>query len=256
MTNQRTTCLRYACSVLAALLGSVSLASAQQPGAPPAPPPRLEAKAQFTFLDTNGNADTQSLGAGGNLTWRPDPWTYSTRLIFAQTESDDALNARSVAGGFRVGRALNPRVSVFGQYDYLRDVFAGVDHRHVTEGGVSYLTFDTPLHRLRVDTGLGYLNEQGPDRTLDTATLSLASAYRLAISATSEFTYDPRFLQPLTDIGGSKFDHTAALTVALNTILSLKLSHILRYSAEPPARFDTTDSITAVSLVANILRQQ
>jgi putative salt-induced outer membrane protein YdiY len=254
MVNLRTSSLRYVCTALAALFGCVSLASAQQPGAPP-PPPRLEGTAQFTFLDTNGNADTQSLGAGGSLTWRPDPWTYSTKLIFAQTESDDELSARSVAGGFRAARALNPRVSTFGQYDYLRDVFAGVDQRHVTEGGVSYLTFDTPVHRLRVDTALGYLHEQGPDRTLDAATVSLAAAYRLAVSTTSEFTYEPRFLQPLTGSAGSKFDHTAALTVALNTILSLKLSHILRYSAEPPVGFDSTDSITAVSLVAKVLRE-
>jgi putative salt-induced outer membrane protein YdiY len=45
----------------------------------------------------------------------------------------------------------------------------------------------------------------------------------------------------------------AALNVALNLILSLKLSHILHYSAEPPIGFDSTDSITAVSLVAKIL---
>jgi putative salt-induced outer membrane protein YdiY len=256
MTIRLATRFRCALFVIAALAAHARMASAQQPAAPPPPPPRLEGTAQFTFLDTNGNADTQSLGAGGSLTWRPDPWTYSTKLIFAQTESDDELSARSVAGGFRAARALSPRVSVFGQYDYLRDVFAGVDQRHVTEGGVSYLTFETPLHRLRFDTALGYLNERRPDGTLDAATLSLAAAYRLAVSTTSEFTYDPRFLQPLGDSSGSKFDHTAALTVAVNTILSLKLSHILRYSAEPPAGFETTDSITAVSLVAKVLRQQ
>jgi putative salt-induced outer membrane protein YdiY len=256
MAAPRTTPCRHAGAILAVLLLSGRLVSAQQPGAPPEPPPRLEATAQFTFLDTNGNADTQSLGGGGSLTWRPDPWTYSTKLIFAQTETDDELSARSVAGGFRAARAINPRLSLFGQYDFLRDVFAGVDQRHVTEGGVSFLTFDTPLHRLRFDTGLGYLNEQRPDDTFDSATLSLAAAYRMAVSTTSEFTYDPRFLQPLDDRDASKFDHTAALTVALNTILSLKLSHILRYSAQPPAGFDTTDSITAVSLVAKVLRQQ
>jgi putative salt-induced outer membrane protein YdiY len=145
---------------------------------------------------------------------------------------------------------------VFGQYDYLRDVFAGVDQRHVTEGGLSYLTFDTPVNRLLVDTAVGYLRELRPDETLDAATLSLAAAYRLAVSTTSEFTYEPRFLQPLADAGTSKFDHLAALTVALNSMLSLKLSHILRYSAEPPVGFDTTDSITAVSLVAKVLRPQ
>ena len=42
----------------------------------------------------------------------------------------------------------------------------------------------------------------------------------------------------------------------MNTILPLKLAHILRYSAEPPVGFETTDGITAISLVANVLRQQ
>jgi putative salt-induced outer membrane protein len=252
MTTRRTSLIGCACPLLVACLAFASPASAQ----PPEPPPRLEGTAQFTFLDTKGNTETQSLGAGGSLIWRPDPWTYSTKLIFAQTETEEELSARSVAGGFRAARALNPRLSLFGQYDYLRDVFAGIDQRHVTEGGLSYLTFETALHRLRTDVALGYLNEHRPDGTFNAATLSLAGAYRLAVSANSEFTYDPRFLQPLTDSGGSKFDHTAALNVALNTILSLKLSHILRYSAEPPAGFDKTDSITAVSLVAKVLRQQ
>jgi putative salt-induced outer membrane protein YdiY len=256
VTTILVTRIRYALCVLAALLAHASVLWAQQPAAPPPPPPRLEATAQFTFLDTKGNAESQSLGAGGTMTWRPDPWIYSTKLLFAQTESDDELNARSVAGGFRAAHALTPRLSAFGQYDFLRDVFAGVDQRHVTEGGLAYLTFDTQVHRLRVDAAIGYLTEHRPTETFDSATFSLAAAYKLAISSNSEFTYDPRFLQPLADAGASKFEHTAALNIALNSILSLKLSHILRYSAEPPAGFDSTDSITAVSLVAKILRPQ
>ncbi len=256
MTTRRTSFIRYAASLLVALLAYVPLLSAQQPGAPSDAPPRVEGTAQFAFLSTRGNAETQSLGGGGSLIWRPDPWTYSTRLIFAQTESEDELTARSVAGGFRAARAFNSRMSIFAQYDYLRDVFAGVDRRHVAEGGLSWLTFETGLHRLRVDAGVGYLNEQRPDDTFNSATLSLAAEYRLAVSANSEFTYDPRFLQPLAEADTSRFEHTAALTVALNTLLSLKLSHILRYSAEPPIGFEKTDSITAVSLVAKVLRPQ
>jgi len=247
--------IRYALCMLVALLAHTSILLAQQPAGPP-PPPRLEATAQFTFLDTKGNAESQSLGTGGTMTWRPDPWVYSTKFLFAQTESNDELSARSVASGFRAARTLNARLAAFGQYDFLRDVFAGVDQRHVTEGGVAYLTFDTPVHRLRIDTALGYLNERRPTETFESATFSLAAAYRLAISSTSEFTYDPRYLQPLADAGAAKFEHLAALNVSLNSILSLKLSHILRYSAEPPLGFDSTDSITAVSLVAKILRPQ
>src|SRR5262245_22095879 len=141
----------FALSVL--LLAPARALLAQTPA--PEPPPRLEASAQFTFLDTQGNAQTQSLGAGGDFIWRPTPWTYNGKLIFAQSEAEDELTARSVAGLIRAGRALNPKLAVYGQYDYLRDVFAGIEQRHVIEGGLSYLAVDRKPHRLRLDTGLG-----------------------------------------------------------------------------------------------------
>lgn len=235
------------------------VAAQAQPPAPapapaPEPPPRFEASGQFTFLNTRGNADTQSLGAGGDAIFRPDPWTYRAKAVFAQTETEDELSARSFAGLFRASRALNPRLSLYGQYDFLRDRFAGVEQRHIVEGGASYLAVDAAPHRLRLDAGLGYLYEEQPDDHFDSLTLSLGAAYRLAISSTSELTYEPRFLLPFSDTGAWKFDQNAALAVALNTILALKLSHTIRYSADPPEGFDTTDTIMAVSIVAKLTR--
>jgi putative salt-induced outer membrane protein YdiY len=241
--------------LLAVTLTYAKAASAQQqPAPPPEPPPRLEASAQVTFVSTRGNASAQTLGAGGDMTWRPDPWTYTAKALFAQAETDDELTARSLASLFRASRAMGERLSVYGQYDYLRDVFAGIEQRHVVEGGVSYLVRDVRPHRLRLDAGLGYLYEERPDDHLDSVTLSLGAAYRFNISATSEFTYEPRFLLPFADTGAWKFDQNAALTVALNTILSLKVAHTLRYSAAPPADFEKTDTIMAVSLVAKVRR--
>ena len=227
----------------------------QAPEPPPEPPPRLEASAQFTFLDTRGNATSQSLGAGGDVVWRPEPWTYAAKATFAQSESEGELDARSLAALLRASRALGERLSAYGQYDYLRDVFAGVEQRHVIEGGLSYLALDADRHTLRLDSGLGYLDEQRPDdEELSSATFSLGAAYRFAISPTSELTYGPRFLLPFEETGAWKLDQEAALAVAINTALALKLSHTLRYSAEPPEGFESTDTIMAVSLVARLQR--
>jgi putative salt-induced outer membrane protein YdiY len=229
-------------------------AIAQTP-APPEPPPRVEASAQFTFLSTRGNASAQAIGAGGDVIWRPDPWTYSAKAIFAQNESEEVLTARSVAALFRAARAIDARWSLYGQYDFLRDLFAGVEQRHVVEGGVSFLAVDAAPHRLRFDAGLGYLHEVGPDDELDSATLSFGADYEVEISETSTFVYEPRFLIPLAETSAWKFDQDAALTVALNSIMSVKLTHTLRYAAEPPEGFETTDTILTVSFVVKMRRQ-
>lgn len=246
--------LRLALIVLALAQAQTAFGQAPAPPAEPPPPPRLEASAQLAFLDTRGNATTQSLGAGGDVVWRPDPWTFTAKAAFAQNETEGELTSRSLAALLRGSRALNERLSAYGQYDFLRDEFAGVEQRHVIEGGISYLALDAAPHTLRFDGGLGYLYEEGPDEELRSATLSLAAAYRLAISATSELTYEPRYLLPLAETDAWKLDQRVALVVAVNTALALKLSHTLRYSAEPQVGFATTDTIMAVSLVARLQR--
>jgi len=243
---------RLALIVLA--LAQAQTAFGQTPAPSPEPPPRLEASAQLAFLDTRGNASTQSLGAGGDVVWRPDPWTFTAKAAFAQNETEGELTSRSLAALLRGSRALNERLSAYGQYDFLRDEFAGVEQRHVIEGGLSYLALDAAPHTLHFDAGLGYIYEERPDEELSSATLSLAAAYRLAISATSELTFEPRFLLPLAETDAWKFDQKVALVVAVNTTLALKLSHTLRYSAEPQEGFATTDTIMAVSLVARLKR--
>ena len=227
-------------------------AMAQAP--PPEPPPRMEASAHFTFLNTGGNAETQSLGTGGELVWRPGVWTHTAKAAFAQNEDDGVVSARSLTGLFRASRQLTERLSAFGQYDYLRDVFAGVEQRHIAEAGLSFRALDTARQKLRLDGGIGYLYEERPSDELDSVTLSAAAQYRLALSPTSEFKYEPRYLLTLSNTEAWKFEQEAALTAAINSVFSIKASHIIRYAAAPPIGFEKTDTIMAVSLVAKVRR--
>ena len=242
-------------SALVALIAGLTIpARAQTPAAPPEPPPRLEASAQFTFLGTTGNASSQSLGAGGDVTWRPDPWTYNAKAIFAQNETEGDLSARSFAGLFRASRKINERLSAYGQYDFLRDVFAGVEQRHIVEGGVSYLAVDQGRHRLRLDGGLGYLYQKVAGRSLR---FGDAVGGGVPVRHFSDERVHLR-AQISSDAGRcgrlEVSGQVAALTVAMSDILSLKISHTIRYSAEPPEGFETTDTIAAVSLVAKMRR--
>jgi putative salt-induced outer membrane protein YdiY len=223
-----------------------NISFAQQP---PPPPPR-EGKAEFALVTTGGNASSQSIGAAGEVIFRPPQWVVEGKAAFVRNEAEDVLNAKSFAARGRLARVLTPRLQVFGQHAYLRDLFAGVEHRNFTDGGLSFLLLETARHTLFADASLGYLNEQRTGaETLSTLTAGPGARYKLKLSETSDITEDLLFALDLSDEGTWRFAQAIALTAKVATPLSLKVSNIIRYVDEPVPGFETTDTITSAALV-------
>lgn len=217
---------------------------------PPPPPPRKEGSGEIAFVNTAGNAESTSLGLRGEFIYRPDPWLLKMRGAFVRLESDDTLEAQSFTWLFRAERSLSPRLSLFGQHDYLRDLFAGLEHKNVVSGGVSFKAIETARHTLILDGGLGVSNEQrvlGDDETW--LALVGGAAYKLKISATTDLTEDVRYEQSLNDGDQWRLDNAVAVTAQINSIFSLKLSNVIRYANEPVDGFESTDTITSAALV-------
>jgi len=241
--------------LIAMLLAVPATARAQDPPAapapPPPPPPKVEGSGEFAFVNTTGNAQSTSIGLRGEIIYRPAPWLLKTRAGFVRLESDEALEAQSFAFLFRAERELRPRLSLFGEYDYLRDLFAGIEHKNLVSGGVSYKLLNTPRQKLVLDGGLGVSSEQrlvGDDVTA--AVLLGGVGYAVKVSATADVTDDVRYEQSLEDGGDWRLDNTLALVTKINTIFSLKVSNVVRYVNAPVEGFETTDTITSVALVA------
>ncbi len=226
-------------------------AYAQTPAPAQPPPPLREGSAEFAFVGTSGNSDTQTIGAGGEFIYRPAPWELKTTVKYVRNESEDELKAQSFLAVFRAQRSLTPKLAAYGQYGYQRDRFAGILNRNAVEGGLAYTWVDRDPHKLVVDAGLGYAHEgrlTGED--LSTATLATGAAYRLKFSENSELTEDGRFVFSLSDGDDWRFANLVAVTAKMTTIFSLKVSNGIRYVNAPVIGFDSTDIITAVALVA------
>jgi putative salt-induced outer membrane protein len=235
-----------------ALLPTAALA---QPAKPPEPPPRFEGNAQAALLATTGNASAQALGFGGQLTWRPMPWVFAAKAVFAQTESDGELSARSTVAGTRADRFLSPRLSLFGQYDFLRDLFAGVEQRNTVTGGAAYRLVQHPPHRLTVDGALGFEHESRVVEDSESAAVATGGvAYDWDLSATSRIAEQFRYIQDLETADDWKLDQSITLTVAITSVFSLKVANIVRYANEPVPGFESTDTITSVALVWTVKR--
>jgi len=221
------------------------------PAPPPPPPPRKEGSGEIAFVNTAGNAESTSLGVRGEFIYRPDPWLLKMRGAFVRLESEDELEAQSFTWLLRGERSLRPRLAIYAQHDYLRDLFAGIEHKNVVSGGVSFKAIETARHTLVLDGGLGVSSEKRVvDEDVTSAVALGGVAYKLKISETTELTEELRFEQSLNEGADSRLDNAVAIAAKINAIFSLKVSNVIRYVNEPVEGFETTDTITSVALVA------
>jgi len=219
--------------------------------APPAPPPKHEGSADFAFVGTTGNTDTQTIGLGAELINRPGKWETKLKTKYIRNKSEDALTAEAFVFSARAQRELKKAIAGFGRYGYERDRFVGIEGRNVIEGGLAFKVIDQARQTLTADASLGYTNEQrlvGED--LSTATFGAGAAYKFKVSATSDISEDAGFNASLSNSSDWRYANALALTAKLTTIFSLKVSNTIRYVNAPVTGFETTDAVTSVALVA------
>lgn len=251
---RRSRAKRVGLSGLLLLLTMSASAPAQTPAPsapPPPPPPPHEGTAEFSYVGTNGNSDTTAFGLAGEFIARQAPWVFTAKAAYVQNEAEGELKARSFRAGFRAARTITDRLSVFGEYGYLRDTFAGIEDRNTIDGGVSYILVKPEPHTLTVEGGLGYANEQRlSEDDISTATAFGGAGYKLKLSENADISEDGRFTFSLSDGDDWRYNNILAVNAKLVSILSLKASNIIRYVHKPVVGFDPTDTITSIALVA------
>ena len=248
-----TTVLRLLLATTFVLLPA--LARAQQtppaPPAPPPPPPLVAGAAELSAVATTGNTSTQSLGLAGEITYRPGAWKLDGKAAFVRHKAEGIVSARAATTLARLSRELSARVAIFGQHDYLRNVFAGIRQRHNVAAGVTLTAVADARQTLRFDAGAGYANEQrvaGSD--LSTATVLGGGTYTLKLSETSELGESVRLVAALDDADDWRLDQGLTLTAQVTARVSLKVSHIVRFVNLPAAGFRQADTVASAALVA------
>jgi putative salt-induced outer membrane protein len=229
----------------------MAAAQTPAPAPPPGPPPPHEGSAEFAFIGTSGNSSTQTIGAGGEFIYRPNPWETKVKLNYVRNEADDEVTAQSFLLLLRAQRPIRPRLAGYGQYGYQRDRFAGIINRNAFETGLMYTLVDQAMQKLTVDGGLGYAHESRvTGRDLSTSILGTGASYLLKISDTTEVTEDGHLVYSLSDGSDWRYANIAALSVKMTTLLSLKLSNTVRYVHAPAEGFKNTDVLTSIAVVA------
>jgi putative salt-induced outer membrane protein YdiY len=237
------------------LLSFVSARAGAQAPAPP--PPDHETSAELSFVGTGGNSSTETIGVGGSRLDRVDSWLVTSKAAYVRNNSDGVLKAESIALVFQGAKILTPKLSVFGRYGFLHDRFAGIESRNTVGAGVAYTFLETKdakeitRTKLTVDGALGYASEERTiSPTLKNGIGDMGLLYDWKLSDTAEVTDDARLVLSLSDGKDWRAGNIVTVSAKMTAIFSLKLSNTVRYVNQPVPGFKTTDTVTAIALVA------
>jgi putative salt-induced outer membrane protein YdiY len=204
--------------------------------APAEPPKHWTVAASAGLALTSGNKDTSTVNAAYDVTYDP-----KTRNI---VKSDALLIRGKTEGELTVSRfglnvrdefKISTRTFVFGQNQYLRDEFKGIDYLVAPAGGVGYKVFDTMTTKLDVDAGAGGVWEKNPGVDIRSSGAVIAGEkLTQTFTATTTFTQSVAALWKTKDWDDSLYTFGVGIAVAMSQRTQLKAEVLDVYKNKPP----------------------
>ena len=215
------------------------------------PPPRWERTGELSLVSTGGNTDTQTIGAGASIIWRPGQWTTRARTAYVRSSNQDAVTTESLVAELRQARVLSPRADAFGRAEYLVDRFAGIDYRTTIDGGLGWVLLDDGRRSLKVDGALGMTRESRlRGENLAFASASGSGHFTWKITPTATLIERLMLTTDVSETRNWRLQNGVNLTVTVTRILSARLGHELKRINRPVPGFGRTDTTVSAALVA------
>ena len=235
--------------ILVLFLAPALPAAAQAP-APPPPPPLWDAQVGASFVGTNGNSDTSSVGADFGAHRRGLVWKIDSEATAVRSSSLDVKTAERYLGLLRAARKLTPIIGLTSGIKLERDRFSGLDFRSILDTGLSWALVRGPAWTLDGLTGVAWNHESrtvGPTINHPVGLLQLLSRVPFggAGDTTQRFTFYPDF----TETSAYRSEGEITAQAALNARLALKLGYLIRFANNPVPGFKKTDNTTTASVV-------
>jgi putative salt-induced outer membrane protein YdiY len=236
-------------ALLVLCLATALPAAAQTPAAPP-PPPLWDAQVGASFVGTNGNSDTSSIGADFSAHHRGLVWQIESGATAVRSSSQGLTTAERYLGMLRGQRKLTPIMGLTSGLKLEHDQFSGMDLRSILDAGLSWALVHHPEWTLDGVTGIAWNHESRtvpPGRDFAAGLLQLLSRipFGAAGDTTQRFTFYPDF--SVASAYRSEAEVTAQ--AAMNAHLALKIGYLLRYANDPVPGFKKTDNTTTASVV-------
>ncbi|HHL40469.1 MAG TPA: DUF481 domain-containing protein [Deltaproteobacteria bacterium] len=210
-------------------------------------------EAELSYVKTGGNTDTETLLLKNGLTYRPSATvTGKWKVAVLEGESSGVRTAQRYSSELRVDKEYTDRLYTFGNGQWLKDKFMGLDSRYILGGGGGYTIVSTHSHKLLAEAGLSYTWDDYTDNTSkEYAGGRLYGKYVYALDKKTRFSQWVEWLPDFEETKNYNLNAETAVTTSLSDVLSLKVSYLVNYDNVPVAGAEKTDTTFATTLVMN-----
>jgi putative salt-induced outer membrane protein len=197
-------------------------------------------------LATSVNSDSESINANFETLCNHAPWSHSLAGTAIKASTSGLTTAEAYSLGWQSKYNLNETDYVFGLISWDKDEFSAYDQQTREAIGYGRHFFDTGVHLLSGEIGVGARQFDLRDGTSDSDTiLYLGGKYEWTISETSQFS---QLLAIEHGSANTYIEATSALNAKVSADLALVLSFTVKNNSDVLPNTKKTDTFTTISL--------
>jgi len=235
------------------IIGSIVLAGLFCAGTARAEEKKWSDVAEFSYVNTGGNTDVESLLFNNVLKYIPSEKVKGIWTVNAlSAETDKVKTAQKYATVLRGDYKVSAGAYSYAEAGWMKDRFSGIEDRYTAGLGLGYAVLRTSRQQLDTEAGVTYTDETYTNNKDDNfAGGRLFAKYAYLFTDKNSFSQSAEHLHNFDNSDDYRLNAETAFIAALNGFLSLKTSYLVQKDNEPVPGSKDTDTRLAVTLVAN-----
>ena len=205
---------------------------------------------EFGLVINRGNSETEAANARLEMLWNEGQWENEATATAVYARDSGTTSANRFALANTLNYNVSERSYLGGSLRYDRDQFSSFRYQSSVAVGYGYRILTGEVHSLTVEAGPGYqfTEIRATAETDNQAILRTRAGYRWQISDSTRLT------NRLLVEAGSKntfAENVLALTVAINSRISLGSGVTVRHNTDVEPGSKKTDTLTTLTLAYN-----
>ena len=201
---------------------------------------------------TSGNTKDAGIAVGVRLAKDGLQWRHAIDASVDYQRTNGVKTREAFRFGYEADYVISDAWYAYGLVQWRRDKFAGIQRRFTESLGIGHIIIDSPSFEFEINGGPALRQTRFvatptlPERSENRLTFRGSALFAWTISEGLRFTEE---FGTLAARGNTTLYSRAALTAALNDVLSARLSFDVEHETSPPPGVVKTDTLTRATLV-------